>query len=211
MRAPSPGRDKSPDPSDRPRLRRLRRSGPLSTGHRTLGRVPPRGSGTDLREPRRTRVRGTRPGHAATGTSARNDGLLGGTRQTLSRPPGPCQPGADQRIRAYPQGSRGRPGRGVSRPILLSAACPATTRRATGPVQTADAPGAQERAGTTTTPVAVVATIGSSRISAADAEVSGRPRPTTTARKPSVRDRVPTLSTSAVISSRSPARTGLRN
>ena len=39
---PTGGREKSPDPSDRPRLRWLRRTVPLSTGRRTLVRVPPR-------------------------------------------------------------------------------------------------------------------------------------------------------------------------
>src|SRR4030095_6535159 len=65
--------------------------------------------------------------------------------------------------------------------------------------------------GTTTVPVALTASSGSARTSAAEADRSGRPRQTTRHSKASVRLRLPTRVTVAEISSTSPARIGARN
>ncbi len=182
IRRPRVRRDKSPSPSDRSRPRWLRRTGPLSTGPRTLVRVHPVRSRADAP------VNRGAPGFVVsdpvarpTWTPARCDDLLDGTRESLSVRGAGCQPRADLLVlREHRRSASGSPTPAVRTSILPLSACrdrdtprPCASRETTGV-------GRSGTGGTTTTPRAVVATSGSASISAADAERSGRPRPTTT-------------------------------
>ena len=103
------------------------------------------------------------PSDSATRTSVRRHDLHGRTRLNIrSSAPG-CQPPADLRERANPQVRCGRPVAGSSPKISLFGVSAGDTPP---PVQTSQALGL-DGGGTTTTPVAEVARIGSSSIVAA--------------------------------------------
>ena len=109
--------------------------------------------------------------HAATACSVEPAETVGAAVVGVNRP-------LTCAVRAKTQVSEGYPSRRVHAAFSPcgGVSCLRHAERASGL-------GASAVGGTTTTPVAVVATIGSSSISAADADRSGRPRPTTTTRE----------------------------